>query len=205
MRASCVLLALGALTACSGNKTSGEVDGEPVSGARGAIFDRVDQLGVDVAVVWISDTPDLCPAFEDVLSARALRCEDTCEELGEAADAWFTGDVFWTLNTTLRVDGDIVGAYAHDDDPVPAEERFTASFARWDAALWGDEEACLDECRELDPLTEAELSPARAGELEVTEASDDVLEGTFSLGFDDEGELSGQFRATRCAMVGWLL
>lgn len=205
MRLDMVVWMLALLAGCSDDKVGGTVDGEPVSGAKDAIFDRVEVLGVDVAVVWITDTPDSCAAFEDALSARSLRCDDTCEELGEAAEAWFTGEDFWTLNALVRVDGDLPGTYDHDNDTLPSEGRFTASYARWDTALWADYDASLDECQELDALTEADLTPAEDGELEVTEADDDTLRGTFSFEFDDDDALSGRFEATRCDMADWLL
>jgi hypothetical protein len=193
------------LAGCSGDKAAGTIGGERVSGAKDAIFDRVELLGVEVIVLWITDTADSCEAFEDVLTARTIRCEDTCEELGEAAETWFPGDDFWTLNTTIHASSELAGEYSHEDDVVPAEGKFAASYASWSSALWGDFDACVDECRELDPLTEADLTPATDGVLEISEGDDQNLSGTFDFAFDGEDQLSGRFTATRCSMFDWVL
>jgi len=205
MRFNLGAFALAMLVGCSGDKATGTINGEPVSGAKDAIFDRVEVLGVEVLVLWITDTADSCQAFEDVLSARTIRCEDTCEELGEAADAWFSGDDFWTINTTIHAASELASEYTHEDDVIPTEGKFAASYAKWTASLWGDYDACIDECRELDPLTEAELTVAQDGVFEITDGDDENLSGTFDIGFGGDDQLSGRFTATRCSMVDWVL
>ncbi|MBX2802237.1 MAG: hypothetical protein KTR31_31435 [Myxococcales bacterium] len=194
-----------ALAGCG--SVTGTVDGQPVSGARDALFDRLTLelpfLGrLEATVVMVTDFDASCEVLDGFLSPDLRTCDDLCEDYLQLADTYgFPDDEAWALTFVVNT-SDSDTAFALDSDLAAGD--FTAAFRRWDATGLADAAACEAAC-EAGELLPSDGEDAQTGQLELTTSSDTLVEGSFDLGLGGADEISGRFEATPCDLTDWIL
>lgn len=187
---------------CGPARLSGQIDGDPVGGARDAYFDTIEIsipfLGsFDYQVIVLTDFPDGCETVSDVSDAYDFGCDEICDELVPVAEEHgLREDEYWTTTLVANVSDGVDGMFDYDQELNEAE--FTASFSTWDTRAIHDQAACEEACLDGDLLA-ATGEDGEDGELEL-ELSDDgeVLAGRFDVDFGGDDQLSGRFNATAC-------
>ncbi|MFT7521023.1 MAG: hypothetical protein ACI9MC_003174 [Kiritimatiellia bacterium] len=193
-----------ALAACNGANISGEVQGEPVRGARNAIFDQAD---VNIPLIgsqkWllliVTDLPDACRVYTELADNVEFTCEESCEDLGRIAQQDLGADDYWTLNLTIiadpaRVDGTFTQA------SVPGSNQFSGTFTRWQTAHLYDEATCLQTCQDKGALPSDTTSVGGGTTLVDKYESNDTLNGSFDLVLDGD-TIDGSFSAKPCPQL----
>lgn len=203
------ILAILSLTAC-GVSVSGEVDGEPVGGAREAVFDEVEiNLGplgdFKTMAVMITDVKDSCRVYDTINDQTSVGCEARCADLSAVANEDLGADDYFQILLVLTADPDRVEGDFSFVGGVPGEDAFTGSFARFDVSALYDEQGCIDTCEAGNPIVESNPEDASGGALTVNGyESGEGIRGSFDLEFGAES-VDGSFNAKRCDNISsWI-
>jgi len=192
--------------ACSPASIHGQIDGDPVAGARSAIFDTIDLdfgvLGsIEQLVIILTSVPDACEALDDLYSISELGCDDICDEIVDMGEDYsFNQDEYYTITIVANTEDGEEGEFDFDDKLQ--DEEFTADYFAFDATAFQDSDECEDQCEDGD-LLDGDLEDGDDGVLTIKKSDGDVVAGKFEIEFGSD-ELKGSFRATECNMSDWL-
>lgn len=198
-----VWIALG-LAGCGDVRVDGTVNGQAVGGARSAIFGDIDFdvpfLGsIEFTSVILSDVPDACEVFTELIDAEAAAddCPAVCASFVQIADDHGLDPVeYWTLNLTVNTNDGAVGGFSFADLADETDE-FTASFARVDGAQIADLARCESACEDGGLLLSEDEVPD-AGSLELAALEGEELPGELTLEFGGTDTLEASFEADPC-------
>ncbi|MEQ1505663.1 MAG: hypothetical protein ABMB14_25745 [Myxococcota bacterium] len=204
MRIVPVVMALGA---CGPAHLGGQIDGEPVGGARDAFFDTLSvNLGplgdYEATVVVVTDFPTACDVYDDLASTFELSCDALCDEYLDLAETYhLRQETYWSTIFTVNTSDEEVGTF--DYDPAVGEGEFSTAFYRYDGTDLFDADACEDACEDGE-LLQAEDEQGEDGELEIDRADSELIHGRFDVDFGGDDRLSGGFSARPCDTSDWL-
>lgn len=177
-----------ALAACSANHIEGEIDGEPIDGARGAVYEEVG----DSILIFVTSYAQPCEVIDAFAEAAedADDCEEYCEDLLAAADEHgFDPRDQWEL-----------GILVYDDDAGEFDfDEFDATFSFLRGANLADQDTCEEACEDGETFGDGDdRYYAEDGDITLDDEDDGELPGEFLIEFDDSDELEGSFRAESC-------